>query len=548
MPKRNPHSGPPLGSHLQPLETADDDRDAQDAPPDDPSGADLNDPLPDVSPSAEYVQDRAEVEDARQLGGGVQRELAYEEEAEDQRTLQILETMRSLEHADEIEWRITRVGAEDPTLNGFLEAWPSSLMTLERLRDKFGGGKYHCHGTRRGRYFAHKTITIAGDAVRRNLGSKMETGSNFNMQEFLLQQQREDERRRERQAQDDQRRREDEDRREERRMERMLSIITAVAAAAAPIVTAFAGKRDQTADLIAALKPKDVDPLALIRLMKEMRELEGPRAPQADALDKAIGLVEKFKDMGALGGGSEIGWLDIVKEAVRTVGPGLGTAITGFMEQAAAAKAIEANRAQPRPGQPLLAVPVPAQPSRSMPSASAPGSFAAGSSPPAAPAPVGTAASPFSSAVEGEDDMLLKLLPLLPWFKGETERLIVAAARGSDAGMRAAVMYDDMPDDADIEAVGTVLSRADWFNLFQQLDSRVTQYPDFFAQVRQELLTMISEDTGVVFAAKDPAGTDPKSGRPVVSVRGPGARRDPNAPIERPTGPPPITGEVVEES
>ena len=140
--------------------------------------------------------------------------------------------------------------------------------------------------------------------------------------------------------------------------------------------------------------------------------------------------------------------------------------------------------------------------------------------------------------------MLLKLLPLLPWLKAETERLIVSAARGSDPGMRAAVMYDDLPEDADIEAVGTVLSRADWFNLFQQLDARVTPYRGFFETVRGELLAMIAEDTGVAFAIKDPAGIDPATGRQVVNVRTPIGRgtRDPNAPIERPSGPPPITG------
>lgn len=504
---------------------------------------DLDDALPDIDPNGQENRDRSEVEDAQALGSGLARELRYERDAEEKRTMDVLETMRNLEHADEIEWRISRTGADDPALNGYLETWASSLMTLDRLRDRFGGGKYYLHGTRRGRYFQHKTITIAGDAIRK--GQKVDSnagqGPAFDYQAFIAQQD----------ARDERRRREEDERRERSRQERK-ELLTIFAPVIAAVLPAILGKKDDTAALIAALKPKETSPLELIQLMKEMRNLD-EKPNQPNALDSAMALLDRFKEMGMFEskGGSETSWFDIAKEGIRSLGPSVGQGIQTLMEQAAMAKAMEA-RAQGGNGNPRLPAPSPAAPgSRPGPVPPlAPGHTAiagspAGSRAPMVPVPAGTADDPSMSAPTpiSEDDAMLKLLGLLPWLKSETERLLVAAARDSDPELRAAAMYDDLPDDADIESVGTVLSRSDWFQLFQQLDSRVTQYAAFFAAVRSSLLQLIAEDTGVAFPAKEAAGIDPASGREKVSVVGP-RRRIPDGPIERPGAPPPLTGTV----
>lgn len=536
--------------------------DSEDAPT--AGETDFTDERPTIDPGAHEAQDRAAFESAREVGGYA-AEIRADEDADERRALDVLQTMRDLEHADEVEWRISRFGADEPSLNGYLEAWPSSLMTLERLRDKFGGGKYRLHGMRRGRYYAHKVVTIAGDAIRRNKPrAAVEPNQNASgdFKEFLLQQQQMDERRRRDEEAREERRRREEREREDRRFQNMTGLVTAIGSALAPVIGGFLQRRDSTAELVAALKPERVNPLELLQLMREMREQEGPRQPAPDVIDKAIQLAEKFAGAGS---GGEISIWEIVREAVKSVGPGVGAAIQTFAEQAATAKALQAAQAAQAlqaQARPALEAPRPAQAPRdsaaaqgsppmrqsTIPSATAPGSSVAASSRAPAQASADTAASRSSSApiIDSGDADMLKLLPLLSWLKAETERLIVAASRGSDPELRAAAMFDDLPDSADLEAIGAVLARADWFTLFTALDSRVAQYEPWFAEVRRALLELIAEETGVYHGARQAAGVDAASGREKVIVSGPGQAR-PAGEVERPGPPPPLTG-IAEES
>ena len=532
---------------------------------------DFSDPLPGVDPEMQEQRDRAQLDNAIELGG-VNAELTYEREQQEQETIDALDALRALDHGEAIKWVISRTSHEDPDMNGYLETWPNSRMQLDRIRDAFGGGTYYLKGKRNGRYFVHKTISIAGDAIRKPRKSLMADqaqahSQTFDVQGFLAQQD----------ARDQARRREEEERRQREKKDRM-ELLTVLGPIMAPIIAAMVGKKDDSSLMTAmlqTLKPEKQNPLEMLQMLRELKAMEAPAQPAPDTIDRAFGLVDKLREMGGLGGGAtEVGIWDIVKEAVKTMGPGIGQAVQTFAEQAAVAKAMDAQqraqaaqRAQgtvPRQAPGISAASGQLALPHTIPPAIAPGSSPVAPSPGQAPVPAGTAASSFTSPITSEDDAMLKLLPLLPWLKGEVERLLIAAARKSDPELRATVMYDDLPDDADIESIGTVLSRSDWFQLFQSLDSRVANHPEFFSAVRLTLLALIEEDAGVSFGVRESAGRD-ASGREVVNVRGPGESgaavselapsalsrqmpprrgRNPNAPIERPPPLPPIAGDA----
>lgn len=508
-----------------------------------------------------------------ETGVDVETEIAREEDARDTR-IDLLEGLREMQGADAVRWRLYRVNDDDPRKNGFLDEIATGQLTQKWIRDSFGGGTYRVRGyhVASGKFKAGRTIRIAGDAPKKVTDSVTNQGQSgsFNFSEYIAQQD----------ARDMARRKEERALQEERE-DRFWKRVTALGTVLAPVLAAVVGKKDDTAALIAALRPKETDPLEMFRLLREMKELDRPAQPNVNPVEQAITLLERFKDMGALGGGgSETSWFDIAREAVKAMGPTVGQGIQSIMEQAAAAKAMEAARAAQAPALPPAqgtgAVPglprrlLPPQASQaSMQPSGASGPLLAGFQPRAADA-AGIAGAPSGlQTINGGDEEMLKLLPLLSWLKGETERLLIAAARGSDPELRAAAMFDDMPDSADIEAVGQVLSRADWFQLFSSLDSRVAQYEPWFAQVRVTLLELIAEETGVSFGARSDGGVT-ETGRQVVNVRGPGTgapssptqgpdvkseevhlaspasarpRRDPNAPIELPGPPPSLTGE-----
>jgi hypothetical protein len=529
-------------------------------------GAEFDDDLPAESASAADMRSEAEIEDAAALGGGLAREIAYERNADEQRTIETLEALREMDTGNDIQWRISRIASNDPAFDGFLDTWPSASCTLERIRNKFGPGKYYLYGVRRGRYFAHKVINIAGDAKRPQDSDVSQ--NNFNVTEFFAQQAARDEAR-ERAAQErEERRRRDERDEDDRRRKNTMEMITAIGAVVSPIIAAMIGRKDSSAELITALRPAPApSPLEMIRLVKELQEASAP-ASREDPLEKAFKLLDFIADKQPSGG--ETNWLDIAKEAVKALGPTVGGAIEAAVTGAAQARMIAAQRAQTGAtgGVPALTGPGAVGPSGAGPGSPSPisrtGSTASALSPAASSAlraaqSAGTAGNLSTSAPQGGippinegDDSMLALLPLLPWLKGYTEMLLTKAARGSDTELWASAMFDDLPDNADFESVGIVLSRSDWFNLFKQLDSRVANYEQWFTELRGHLLELISDELGVSFAPQTDTGQVKPTKRgaaKVVTVKGPAGGKGPadgasparSGEIERPAGPPSLT-------
>ena len=491
--------------------------DGADLPKDLQADPEFNDELPpEADPEQQEFRDTERVHKVIAGEDPVSIERAIDEDNADRRTIDILEAMRELEYSDEIEWRITRVGCDDPEENGYLEQWPNSSMSLERLRRYFGGGKYRLHGMRRGRYITHKTIKIAGKPIpRAEMGKPKDAapapGQQFDVLAFLAQQTGREERlRREMDDRDEKRRREEEDARKRAREERneLLKILAPIAASVLP---GMFGRRESMTDMIQALAA--------------MKQLEPQPVPQEDSTDKIFKVVDMLKELGLGAGEGKTDLWDIAKEVIKQMGPGIGQGLGSIAQMIAA-------RQQAAPGQPaapgqmatLPSSPVPAPPALPAPTAAvaAPAPFVPASQARSTAAAQPVTQSPAIDPQKAQDMGLFDLLPLashLPWLKGHIENLIVRAARQSNPELYAELMLDDFPQNADVRVLGQLLARHDWFTLVKQLDVRVAQYQPWFEAFRVAILGMIQEETGINFGIQTDTGIDER-GRQTIRVDG----------------------------
>lgn len=258
------------------------------------------------------------------------------------------------------------------------------------------------------------------------------------------------------------------------------------------LITAMRGPDIGT--LIAAVKGPTMP-----EMMQGLASLKALAPEQTtDPIDRALKLLDVIQEKIPSGGG-ETNWLDVVREAIKSVGPTLGGAIEGAI--------IKANT-----------------PSLPAPNAGRPPALAA---PPGSPAPsvATTGAQPFSQS-SGTPNMTA----LLQWLASQIEFLIVKAARGSDPALYAEVLLDSVPDGLSAETVAQLVARPDWFKYLCQLDSRAQQYEAWFGRLRASILAELEIPADVpdaVLAPKVEATSVPLQG----------------AEIQRPSGKPPSLSE-----
>lgn len=436
--------------------------------------------------------------------GESRRELHHEYEQRERDTAEVLRGLRELDQGNAVKWAITRVGSSNPEDDGFIDSWPSSLMTLERLRDKFGAGTYYLAARRNGKYAGHKTITIAGDAPRRMNPTQPSSGQ-FNPTEFFAQQQALDRQRRDEETE----RRRYEEEREEKRDRRRLELLAVVAPAAATTLAAlFGGNRGpDIASLAAAMKGPD--PLLLLSGLKNLMPEPAPVIPQPDAIDKAISIMEKIDVLKGNPNG-ETNWMDIAKELVRAVGPQAGQVINAVVQRAQAVRAAQGAGTSPaiENGQAQLPPPVQEMP------------------PQFVPAP-------------GADMNLIQAAKLIPWLKGEVEKFLPAAAKRRDPSVYAALLLEELPEDQDPLALEQFVTRPDWFQWLQQLDPRVGNHPQWFAQMRAHLIEFLKEEAQAQEPQEPPAPSPPPRPAPIAPgpVRAPQSP-EPENPVEVPAAGP----------
>lgn len=387
----------------------------------------------------------------------------------------VLAGLREVDGADGVTWKIYRMGADDEKENGWIADLSTVQLSMQTLANKFGPGNYRVRGQyTNGTYAGQRTVKIASDAhraVKDNAVVNASSGGGFNMQEFFAAQEvREEARRRQEEI--------DRDRRRKDRLE-LLTVLAPVMAAAIPALLGRSGPDIGT--LISALKPPD--PIATLTALKALNE---GSSPKQDPIDAALKLMDKLQDLS--GGGGETGWLDIGKEVVRAVGPTLGPVIEGAIQKASAPaiSALSATGVLP------IAVPF-----------------------------VSTTSAPVP-----ENPQMFGMLQLLPWLRGQMEMALQKAQGGSDPGLIAERILDDLPKNVDTSALHDMLSRPDWFQQLQRFDARVAAFGPWFTQMRQAMMEEISGTNPTPLSNPQPVMT-------VTPVSSPQSDE-----IQKPEGPP----------
>lgn len=492
---------------------------------------------PRIDPDGQEFRDELTVRGSVGAVHGIDAELREQERQVEEDTVAVLEALRNLDGGENVKWRISRVGSEDQSFDGFLETWPNSKMTLERIRDHFGGGTYYLKGFRNGKYWVHKSVTIAGDAIRKpGAQGKTELADrqSSDINSLLAQIDARDERRR---REDEERRRREEEKEERRRQERKDMMIALGPAALAAIGQIFGTSRGpDLAALITAMKGPDP-----FTMMTQLQALQQNQQQSPDLMLKLLPmLIDKIGDSG----GGDSGWMDVVKEMVKSAGPTVGALIensvkaaqvnagaqpsTPGMSLSVAATPISNPMGMPLTGSPtppreapLIVVPESRRPrerSRRVPVNSSADLQAMGPT-----AVVNTVGSPSDS---GGDMSFLKLLPHLPWLREQLARLGAAAVRAKDPELYAAMFLEEMPDAVDIQMVGQLLASEDWFQKLCQLDQRLNRpdIADWFTVLRGHLLNSIQAELHAHVAQHSAPQSAPAGGRAQtqVYVRGPG--------------------------
>lgn len=251
-----------------------------------------------------------------------ERALAEEQQLEQ---LDILEGLRQMQTADPIRWKVHRSGHEEAKYNGYLGELPTTSLTMENIRKKYGGGNYRVRGTfSNGKYATQRQFTIAGESilyipVESNGASAMQGAapSQFNLSEFMSAQEMRDEKRREA----EQRRADEEDRRAERRAKENRDFILAIGAVVAPVITAVVTR-------VAPTPAPATDVAALVTALRKDTPTESP-------ISGMKGMLEIMTMMRELMPGGDSGGSDTV-EMVKAVAGIAGPALQAFT----------ANRAQ----------------------------------------------------------------------------------------------------------------------------------------------------------------------------------------------------------
>lgn len=424
----------------------------------------------------------------------------------EQATVDALEAMRALDHDESVTWRISRQGNDIDELNGYLVTWSNSQMSIERISRLLGGGKYYCKGFRRGKYFTHKSVTVAGKPLLKPGEKPVEAqGGSGDMQALLSQMMMMDERRRQ---EEKEYRRQESEAAQRRAESRQTLILAAMGPAASVLAAMFQGNRTDMGSIVAALKPPD--PMQQLAALKAL--MPEPAAPAPGALDTALTLMDKLKDLGGLSNSDgQVGWMDIVKEVVKAAGPSVGNVIEGAV-QTAQAQALA--RAQQNGGAGITN------------EKGAPTSFSGQPNAGVLPAPASTS----------QENPMLGLMQHIPWLRSHVNRWVGAAQKQSPPQLYAQIFFVEAPDSLEPQTVFELLSRSDWFARLADLDQRVTQFEPWFVELHRVLMHTLQTEylNGSTAAHPETVPSQPPE---------PAPRRVVTGEVERPMKIPSLTGD-----
>ncbi len=342
-----------------------------------------------------------------------------------------LRALQELEGAESTRWNITRKEPADKA--GYVGTLTSTELTLERIAQLYGVGKYQVRGHRtNGQFAGQSTVVIACAPPAVPAAANAAPASAVQDVLAIIREER------------------------ERGKDELFKWGSLLVPAITPILgRLFEGRKETTlAELTTALA--------------NMKQLAGADQSQVSKVEEFARMVEVVK--GIIGEGKQATgrtWVDAIVEGVKEVGPAVAGLVAARGQQPII---VPAGAIPPgMPGWPRIQAP-PAAPMQS-----------------AVPAP---AAAPVPPAEKQEQD---PMLALLQWFNAQLPMLVEKAKADRDPQLYADVLADNLPEGAKPADLKQWLGRADWWEMLANFHAPCAHYRGWFTEMRNRLLRLIED-------------------------------------------------------
>lgn len=354
------------------------------------------------------------------------------EETIDAGEADVMAALQEMGGTDEIKWQVTKI--HPASESGYCATYSSAELSLDRIRDEFGAGKYKIRGlNERNRYIGGKNVSLVGTTKRNNDPQpvvKTDVPTFSDMIALMNQS-----------------------------SQRQMDMMMMMQKSQTDMLAAVLGNRGNGAPVY--------DPNAaqanMIAMMGVMKDLFKPS--ETGAVDMLMKGLELGRELGGEGG--EMDWMSLAAKGLDTIKPALE----------AQNAAIKAN---PRPQmRPQLQQPRP-QPAR------LPTQSTAAPAAPAAPPPP----SPSTPEKPKEEDMNLQLIT---WVKGQVRLLAYQAKRQSDPELYAAVFVDNLPPEIGEDQVLANFSADDALDKLALIAPEVIENKAWFEEFRKAVVEMLNE-------------------------------------------------------
>jgi hypothetical protein len=339
-----------------------------------------------------------------------------------------LRSLSELDSAGDVRWIITCTAPPDKT--GYVGELVSGELSLQKIAQLWGPGRYRVKGLRdNGQFFRQRTVTVSKASIPASAPTSAPQSSNVQDLLAIL-------------AAD-----------KRQQQESMMKWAAILAPIMGPVLLKLFDRGGTSlADLTTALK--------------NMKELSGDKPPPDSLaqLTQVQKLIEVVRDMQPEPSQAGSTWVDLIRDAVQTVGPGL-----------AAGLASKAGAPAAQPARPVAPPPTPR--------ALLPGAAGA----------VNVPNPPTAAPVHANPEAANPMMALLHWFQEQLPGLEIRAAQDRDPAVYAQVLLDTVPENVDVREIQGILKRRDWWQLLSNFRPSIAPYQEWFKELHGELMVAISD-------------------------------------------------------
>lgn len=342
----------------------------------------------------------------------------------------IMAALQEIGGTDEVKWQVTKFHPANES--GYCATYSSAELSLDRIRDEYGAGKYKIRGlNERNRYIGGKNVSLVGGSKKPEPVQVVKSDApSFTDMIALMNQS------------------------SQRQMDMMMMM-----------------QKSQT-DMLAAIlgngraNAPAYDPNAaqanMIAMMGVMKDLFKPS--ETGAVDMLMRGLELGREIGGVGGEGGMDWMSLAAKGLDTIKPAL--------EAQAAATQNPRPLPRPRPqNQP--------QPARIAAPAPAP-----------APQPPSPAEKAPTAPIKDEDMNLL----LINWIRNQVRILAYQAKRKSDPELYATVFLDNLPPELTEDQLLAQFSQPDALDKLSIMCPEIIEHKAWFEDFKKSVIEMLSEE------------------------------------------------------